>query len=368
MTTVLTSAQITVCDLADPVVSGAEPSAPVIDMLWMDTSQTPSVLKRWTGAEWEVVNEQIVGGTNLMRGTQYWTDDAFQKDDEGNVLSGTAVINETVLTVDSASVEESLCCGHKIPVTGGGKYMLGFDVSGETAGTYEVMRVNICQLNDEDDAEKVLSVISISENITAYWTRKTKSITVPDEADYVYFIFQPEEDGTRYQYVKFEEGTVATSWNPAPEDFYAETNKITTLVQKVENTQTDQEYRIGVTEQHIESIDGSIVSINEKQSTMVNDINSVTTSFSTFKNGTEETLSWFRMGVDENNEPILEIGEKDNPVIMHLTNDRLSFLYNNVEVSYMSDSRMYNSNLVVNNSFTFGPFQGIVDDNGVSWI
>ena len=39
-------AQFTITDLYDPVVAGTAPTSPVQDMLWLDTSQTPAVLKR----------------------------------------------------------------------------------------------------------------------------------------------------------------------------------------------------------------------------------------------------------------------------------------------------------------------------------
>jgi hypothetical protein len=35
---VIASAQITICDLNDPVKQGDEPQNPVLDMLWLDTS------------------------------------------------------------------------------------------------------------------------------------------------------------------------------------------------------------------------------------------------------------------------------------------------------------------------------------------
>lgn len=56
--TIIASAQHTIVDLSDPVVSGTAPTSPVADMLWLDTSESPSVLKRWTGSEWEIVDDK----------------------------------------------------------------------------------------------------------------------------------------------------------------------------------------------------------------------------------------------------------------------------------------------------------------------
>lgn len=69
----LTRTQYTIVDLTDPIVSGAAPTAPTTDMLWLDTSKTPSILKRWTGNIWEEVNDAQVGGVNLIVGSAQYT-------------------------------------------------------------------------------------------------------------------------------------------------------------------------------------------------------------------------------------------------------------------------------------------------------
>ena len=56
-------------DINDPIQQGAAPSAPVEGMLWLDTSLNPPVLKRWSGSEWQILNEVEVGGVNLIAGS-----------------------------------------------------------------------------------------------------------------------------------------------------------------------------------------------------------------------------------------------------------------------------------------------------------
>ena len=53
----ITTAQYTIADLNDPVQQGTPPAAPPTGMLWLDTSAAPPLLKRWTGAAWETVND-----------------------------------------------------------------------------------------------------------------------------------------------------------------------------------------------------------------------------------------------------------------------------------------------------------------------
>lgn len=51
------NAQITIVDLSDPIISSSAPPSPSQDMLWLDTSKNPNVLKRWNGSSWVVVND-----------------------------------------------------------------------------------------------------------------------------------------------------------------------------------------------------------------------------------------------------------------------------------------------------------------------
>lgn len=61
--------QVTIVDLNDPIQQGTAPSAPAEGTLWMDISQSPPVLKRWSGNAWETINEVEVGGVNLIAGS-----------------------------------------------------------------------------------------------------------------------------------------------------------------------------------------------------------------------------------------------------------------------------------------------------------
>ena len=50
---ILATAQHTITDIHDPVISPTAPSNPTTDMLWMDTSDPENnILKRWDGTQW----------------------------------------------------------------------------------------------------------------------------------------------------------------------------------------------------------------------------------------------------------------------------------------------------------------------------
>lgn len=63
----IASAQMTIVDLNDPIQQGTAPTNPTEGMLWLNTSESPPQLYRWTGKAWEAINQQDIdiGGTNL---------------------------------------------------------------------------------------------------------------------------------------------------------------------------------------------------------------------------------------------------------------------------------------------------------------
>lgn len=54
---IIAQGQTTIIDLNDPISSSVEPIKKVLDMLWLDTSVSPAVLKRWNGTAWEKPND-----------------------------------------------------------------------------------------------------------------------------------------------------------------------------------------------------------------------------------------------------------------------------------------------------------------------
>ncbi len=65
----LTCAQITIRDDNDMTIAAAPPANPAVDTLWLDTSITPNMLKRWNGTAWVECGAQPVGN-EIIVGTQ----------------------------------------------------------------------------------------------------------------------------------------------------------------------------------------------------------------------------------------------------------------------------------------------------------
>lgn len=54
---IIAAAQIAIADITDPIQQDAAPASPSVGMLWLDTGVKPPLLKRWTGSQWETVND-----------------------------------------------------------------------------------------------------------------------------------------------------------------------------------------------------------------------------------------------------------------------------------------------------------------------
>ena len=54
---IIAAAQIAIADITDPIQQDAAPASPSAGMLWLDTGVKPPLLKRWTGSQWETVND-----------------------------------------------------------------------------------------------------------------------------------------------------------------------------------------------------------------------------------------------------------------------------------------------------------------------
>ena len=61
----IAGAQYTIVDLSDPIQQGTAPANPVTGMLWLDTSASPPMLRRWNGTAWEDVGDSGAGAEAL---------------------------------------------------------------------------------------------------------------------------------------------------------------------------------------------------------------------------------------------------------------------------------------------------------------
>lgn len=112
MSKIVASNQITLIDLNDAIKLGTPPKSPTNETLWIDTSVTPNILKKWNGSGWVVQNLSLDGldptaATNISNVTTTLSslsnDNVITKFERGYVKDKVTVIIGYVIT-DTANM------------------------------------------------------------------------------------------------------------------------------------------------------------------------------------------------------------------------------------------------------------------------
>jgi len=189
---VVSTGQITITDVNDYTYQGTTaPKNPIPNVtVWIDTSVSPSVMKRWTGTTWEIVNEVIIGGRNLLLNSK----NEWNLENAGWVYVELANKLEAGKTyILSAKFFENI---------GNTSYAIGLNLLGGV-GYY-------------------FSAIPLNEPFIATEVQATKT--------HLSFANQTGAGKVSIHYPKLELGNKATDWTPAPEDI---DSKISAEAQKI---------------------------------------------------------------------------------------------------------------------------------------
>lgn len=211
---------------------------------------------------------------------------------------------------------------------------------------------------------------------------KRVAFTAPDDiADQTVTVSaaaSPEGQEVTVNWYQLESGTIGTDWNPAPEDAEA---SIADVNSSIQDTIADLGGELaglsGSIQDAGERIDDvlALVSTNsEKITQMVQTASGFEFNFQTIETAvtqindqitTEytERLKYIKFIDGEiwlGKDP--EPGENDFKLV--LTNNRIRFLQNNIEVAYVSDNRLYITNATITNRLDLGLFAFYPRPNG----
>ena len=337
----LAQAQFTVVDLNDPIISGTAPAAPVADMLWLDTSQTPAVLKRWTGAAWEAVNETQVGGVNLIIGSAQYTLTADGSDTHW--VAADELVPGSAYTL---SVREVIC------------------VSGTAAAvTWKVVEQNS-------------GSVHTTGTLDFTYGKQVRHFTVPTTtgnwALYLYAGISGSTTGVSVQFIKIqlEEGTCATSWRAAAEDTDAVVGQLqgdlSALDEGMEERVNQLIAEMGLSDQFAsaEEFLAAVGEIELLRSEMAQNDSDLTLMFSRLlvaEGNITQMYSSFVFG-DDDGQPYLDMSASASSIKMRLTNTRLAFVQSGTELAYFSDNKLYVTRLEVVEQISIGtPSNGYLD-------
>lgn len=311
------------------------------------------------------VDGLVYDNRNLIKGTEYWTDDAFYITNTYGPQNGT--IEDGVLTVP---VNNSAIDTHFVPVVAGETYTVSIDVKSTlSANGYTTL------LQYYDDDGNRLSYAYISGAYDTDWKRISKTITVPDGSTQFRLGLRSAANQMSYRLLKMEKGSKATGWSPAPEDeadnLRSDTNAAIVALREEVGSQIDQS---------AESVKTTVyenVYVKDEVDSLVS---SVSTEVEQTKDSWQITFNQFQAAVDDiangNNAKFEEIkkyirfedgnillGNSESPLVLKIQNDRIQFLQNGYEVAYISDRKMYNTICSVIDRLEIGDIAWQVEHN-----
>lgn len=179
--------------------------------------------------------------------------------------------------------------------------------------------------------------------------------------------------------VKLEFGTTATDWSPAPEDLattndveaaksYSEaqlkilSDNISTLVtdaagkSMMKQTSTGWTFDMSTIQNGIDHANNTIESVSgnlDNVSKTVDDINANVKNLL-------DTSAYISIGQDDDGNPRLELGKKDSPFRVAISNTSIDFLEGTDKIAYISNKQLYIYSSVVTDELKIGDSTGYI--------
>lgn len=279
--------QFTIYDFHDVYSGPTAPANPVLNMIWLDTSVNPPVMKVYNGSTWIVANDYTVGGRNLMVGSK--STDVFTAFTGGTNISmfyRTVTLTPDIKAGDKITVSLTFVYKNIVLVTGQESnakiYIQGSgNVTGWSPGfgtgpniISSITKGNAAELKYYQTYTFTLSASQV--------TNQTFSVGI--RTDYI------ASGSLSISEMKVEKGDKATGWSQAPEDIDSITTSHTTQI----NSQLGQIQTL-IQDTTIVK-DGTTVKLKDDYSALVQDVAgfkttvgstySTKTELSTFINGT----------------------------------------------------------------------------------
>ena len=155
----IAGAQYTIVDLSDPIQQGTAPANPVTGMLWLDTSASPPMLRRWNETSWEDVGDSGAGAEALeeINKLKAWNEIVV-----GTQTSATA---SWTGTVSFDSMTDGMQITYWLPQTSGSSATLDLTLKdGSTTGAIPLYYGGTTRISTQYPAGSVLH-LTYRENV-----------------------------------------------------------------------------------------------------------------------------------------------------------------------------------------------------------
>ena len=263
-------------------------------------------------------NSQSVGGQNLLLKTSVPT-----------VVTGSGAANQTVAMHNLAAGNLS-----NLPA---GMYNIQFKIKSDTAGgtAHPQWNDNPWAMGDG------ITNINIGTSEQTYSKHFYISNTNHSNVKGIAVRLDNAKGNVTIREMKLEPGNSMTPWTVAPED------TINDLTNTVQNQATDIANKVSNDDYtgYVNATNKNLSDIQDSQQHLSDSVN----------NEIKLRESYIQFGQDESN-PYMDMGNTSSPNKMRLTNTKLSFTSNNIEVASVSNDKMRISNAEVLQSLRIGNF------------
>ena len=336
----------------------------------------------WTPAP-EDVDEKIddiqIGGRNILKNSK-----------NGIVCTGTDYSSTT--TPDATITTKATGMGnaygwiegfYTTPVTElskrvGAEFAFSLDV--KITGSFTNLSANVDFMDASYNTSIFSNIFGINGLEVGKWTRVSGVASVKEVANVTAtlslfsFNWSNSTVGSTIEYrnLQLEEGNKSTAWTPAPEDM-ATADSLADVNSSLTDATNDLQSNINSTNKNLQDIQNSqnevyeIVSQNKSQiSSLTQRAEGFTMDFKTVNETVKQINNQFVTERDERYKYIkfidgeiwlgkeVPIGEDDFKLV--IKNDRISFLQNKAEVAYMSNNKLYVTDIHVTSSLQLGRF------------
>ena len=263
-------------------------------------------------------NSQSVGGQNLLLKTSVPT-----------VVTGSGAANQTVAMYNLAAGNLS-----NLPA---GMYNIQFKIKSDTAGGTAHP-----QWNDNPWALGYgITNINIGTSEQTYSKHFYISNTNHSNVKGIAVRLDNAKGNVTIREMKLEPGNSMTPWTAAPEDTINDlTNTVQNQSTNIANKVSNDDYT-----GYVNATNKNLSDIQDSQQHLSDSVN----------NEIKLRESYIQFGQDESN-PYMDMGNSSSPNKMRLTNTKLSFTSNNIEVASVSNDKMRISNAEVLQSLRIGNF------------
>lgn len=240
-------------------------------------------------------------------------------------------------------------------------YTLSFYAKASSETTLEV--------RNDNAPIKIFHTVNVN---SVDWKRYLVSVEVDYEHNTELIFFTRAAETIYIKGIKLEKGNKATDWTPAPEDM-ATADSLADVNNSLTNTTNNLQSNINSTNKNLQDVQNSqkevyeIISENKIQiSSLTQRAEGFQMDFKTVNETVKQLNNQFVTERDERYKYIkfidgeiwlgkeVPIGEDDFKLV--IKNDRISFLQNKTEVAYMSNNKLYVTDIHVTSSLQLGKF------------